>query len=106
MFYRIKFDGIIGEILNECGYTTNAQKFNIWPAGLSTSLIKQGKQLGIAAEAAACLGFSKYISDIQEFDSNQKLYHLNAALRVAMKENIDIGVTDQLQAIVENIKNK
>ena len=93
MFYSIKFDGIIGEILNECGYTTNAQKFNVWPAGLSASLIKQSKQLGIEAEAAACLGFAKYISDIQEFDNNQKVTHVNAALRVAIRNKIvDISV--------------
>ncbi len=106
MFYRIKFDGTISEILNELGYTTTSQKVNIWPAGLSASLIKQSKQMGLNAETAACLGFAKYISNELGIENAVKAMHVDAALKVALKkQNIDLSVIDKLQDIVNSLRD-
>ena len=106
MFYRIKFDGMISEILNEAGYTTNAQKFDIWPAGLSASLIKQGKSLGVEARTSACIGLAKYVFDTPEINNNQKILLLDAAVRVAVRyETIDLSVVNKLQELQIELRN-
>ena len=44
--YRAAFDGVVGEVLNEVGFSTNAEKLAFWPAGKSRELIIAGKAQG------------------------------------------------------------
>ena len=106
MFYRIKFDGVIGHILNIAGYTTNEQKFRVWPAGLSASLIKQGKQLGIKAETAAFMGLSKYVQNTSGLSNKEKISLIKSAQMVASEKTVDLGVDNKLEEILNNLKNK
>ena len=100
-------DGMIGEILNEAGYATNAQKFEIWPAGLSASLIKQSKGIGLEAKTAACMGLARYISDTPGINNNQKILLLDAAVRVAAKyDNIDLSVINKLHELKSDLSNE
>ena len=105
MFYRMKFDGMVGEILNKAGYTTNAQKFEIWPAGLSATLIKQGKGLGFGAQTAACMGLAEFISGTPEIDNNRKILILDAAIRVAGQDDkVEQNVINKLHELKSELR--
>ena len=63
MFYRLKFDGTVGKILKSAGFLTNAEIFNVWPAGLSAQYISEAKARKIDAKSAAYFGVLTYFSD-------------------------------------------
>ena len=57
MFYRLKFDGIVGGILKRCGYQTS-ESLNFWPTGTTPEWVKLGKSKGWKPMEAAALGVS------------------------------------------------
>lgn len=80
MFYRIKSDTVVGNVLTDAGYVTTSEKLAVWPAGLSAHLIKQGKQIGIDAKMCAYMGLAKHFSGASELSGHTKLRIINAAL--------------------------
>lgn len=47
MFFRTKFDGAVGKVLSEAGYTSTAAKLAAWPTGLSATYVENAKRQGI-----------------------------------------------------------
>ena len=86
MFYRIKFDGVVGKVLNQAGYLSTDEKFEVWPAGLTSHLVSQAKSIKLDAKTAAYLGICKYFSEGSEISSSAKKSILSAALLYASQD--------------------
>jgi len=98
MFYRFKFDSIIGKILAEAGCSTISQKSLIWPAGLSAHLISQGKSMKIDAKTAAYIGLVKYFMTSDVVPWFLKLRLVNSALMCAVEErDLDDSIVTKIQ---------
>ena len=108
MRYRIQFDEIISNILSEAGYRTLDQKMKIWPAGLSASLIKQGKELGMQPETAAFLGLAKYIKDASDLSKQEKISIIKATEMIVFVKTLaygkEFGVDEKIKEILNNLE--
>ena len=58
MFYRMKFDGVVGGVLKRCGFGSSAA-MDFWPVGATPEWIKMGKSKGWKPAEAAALGVSQ-----------------------------------------------
>ena len=65
MFYRLKFDGIVGGILKRCGYQTS-ETLNFWPTGATPEWVKRGKSKSWKPVEAAALGVSQTALELVE----------------------------------------
>jgi len=92
MFYRIKFDSVVSSVLSAAGYQTTEQKFAVWPAGLSRSLIIEGKRKGLNAETAACLGMASHYGNDSSLSNVERLTIL-AVLEAECHHNSRVDTT-------------
>jgi hypothetical protein len=84
--YRAAFDGVVGEVLNEVGFSTNAEKLAFWPAGKSRELIIAGKAQGIEPERAACEGIEEYVRQNSSIPQELKTAIFEAVMLVRVRQ--------------------
>lgn len=85
MFYRIKFDGVVGSVLDAAGFHTTEQKMNAWPAGLTKHLSKEGKKKGQDAVTAAYLGFANFFAEADTLELDTRKHLVQTALTHAIE---------------------
>lgn len=96
MFYRLKFDGTVGKILNTAGFVTSSERFSVWPAGLSAQYISEAKVRKIDAKSAAYFGVLTYFSD-EAMDMELRVRVLNALMEEhATEKALDAVVSSAL----------
>ena len=100
MFYRMKFDNTIGCILNDAGYRSNSQKFAVWPAGLSASLISDGKRQGLDAKTAAYMGLGGFFASANVSESEKKSIIGSALMHARSDSDIGHDVVSFLEGLL------
>ena len=104
MFYRIKFDGVVGKVLSQAGFQSTDDKFSVWPAGLTSHLVSQSKSLKLDAKSAAYIGMSKYFTDASNIPVSERKSILNAAYLCALQdEGIDRDVCQRIRDCMEQL---
>ena len=105
MFYRLKFDGIVGGILKRCGYQTS-ETLNFWPTGATPEWVKRGKSKGWKPVEAAALGVSQTALERVEagqMSGAEAQLIAQAAHQVALEMKVRDEVSDHLSDIVAKI---
>ena len=106
MFYRMKFDGVVGRVLGAAGYRSTSEKLAVWPAGLTPHLVAQGKQLKIGAKLAAYIGIAKYFAETPEIPLEVRTRIIKGALNEALADsNLDNSIISTLQGALEKVES-
>ncbi len=95
MFFRMKFDGAVGNVLNEAGYTSTAMKLIAWPAGVSATYVENAKRQGIdEANVAAYFAVALFYSTdgVPHHSSVDKSAIADALVSVIMKDDSIDGI--------------
>ena len=87
MFYRLKFDGVVGKVLDTAGFKSGREKLAVWPAKLTGILISHGKESGIDAKSAAYMGIFNYYKEDSDVPHHVKAKILESTFMQAMQEN-------------------
>lgn len=87
MFYRLKFDGVVGKVLDAAGYKSGREKLTVWPARLTGVLISHGKESGIDAKSAAYMGIFSHFKEESDVPHHVRAKILESTFMQAMQEN-------------------
>ncbi len=112
MFYRLKFDGIVGGILKRCGYQTS-ETLNFWPTGATPEWVKRGKSKGWKPVEAAALGVSQIslerleagqmsVADAQFIATTAH----EVALEMKVRDEVSDHLCDMAWVVIPNVKKE
>lgn len=102
MFYRLKFDGLVGGILKHCGYDTSAA-LDFWPMGATPEWVKRGKSKKWSPVEAAVLAVSQVA--IERVQARQMDYFdgfliATTAKQLAQERGVRAEVLSHLEKVI------